>query len=147
MQLIKDYKFRKLVAEYLHWIFTTGYDRVIAHRDVCKYLIENWDLYDEIKNSPAELDSQENNLRLLMAEFITNDVFDSLDYPTNSNGHAIFENRHTKTLVDNFCKALEKLKPILKKDLDFWLDKEGGEHVRITGRYQKMDKYLIDAKV
>lgn len=136
MELIKDYKFRKLVAEYLGWIFTTGWDRVAAHEAVCNYLIANWDIYKGVDKNRAV------DLKLLMSEFITNDVVDSIKYPTDNEGRYIHNTKNTKVLVDNFCLALEKLKPVIKADLDFWDDKEGGKHVFCTGKYRNLDDYL-----
>ncbi len=142
MQLIKDYKLRKLIVEYLHWVFTTGYERILAHVELCEYLFKNWDVYEEISATIEEQESLKDSLRLIMAEFITDNVFESLEYPVDADGRRIRSVKNTKILVDRFCVALEKLKPVLKKELDFYLHKEGGEHLFMTGRYRNLDKFL-----
>lgn len=143
MELIKDYRLRKLLAEYLHYIFTTGYERVLAHQAVCDYLIKNWDVYKGIESGDRDFQDWRDGLALIMGQFITNDVFDSLKYPTNERGCAIHNVKNTKMLVDRFCDVLEKLKPVLEKDKLFWLgDYENGDPVSCTGKYENLNEYL-----
>jgi len=136
--LKKDYEFRKLVVEYLKWIFSLGVERCLAHDEICDYLIENWDIYAHVKGDDVKKRDVLNTLRLAMTEFITDDVIDSLGWATHEN-KSVHLSKHTKALVDKFCEKLEQMKPLLKADMD-------DDPLLLRFRYQNLDNYLNERR-
>ena len=116
MELKSDFNFRKQVANYLGWIFTTGTSRWDGHEEVCLYLIENWSVYRDVKGkSTAVINLAMSDLHYHMAEEITDDVFTSLSWPTDADGNAIRNpSRQKKQLIDKFCDRLEEMRPMLE---------------------------------
>ena len=98
MSLKNDFKFRKLVAEYLDYFFSNGWMRGEVHTQICDYICK---INDKCKCSGFMV------LKETMKDQLTDNLHSSINYPENR----CHTTRELKDLVDRFCLKMDDLVP------------------------------------